>query len=190
MLLFCPYLLNTLTQHFYSPRCLPHSPHVVAVTCMAYHKEQTTIQLSKGSQTKRIHSKGKWKSRISIKYATKCKLSVKAWVVEGKKQGQGMVRLTLGHLHSPPPGCWRVFEEKNKTVNRWRMKTVWMSLVYMQREKLRKSKYFVTVLKSGFQVCVLFLSYFYFLCFKRICYFFFFLLHNIKSVICIEIRWF
>lgn len=33
---------------------------------------------------------------------------------ERSEGGQGVMGLTLGHLHSLPPGYWKVFEEKKK----------------------------------------------------------------------------
>lgn len=54
---------------------------------------------------------------------------------EMSKGGQGVLRLTLDHLHSLPPGCLKVFVKKREEV-----KTVWMILVYIQRNKAKKVK--------------------------------------------------
>lgn len=64
---------------------------------------------------------------------------------ERSEGGQGVMGLTLGHLHSLPPGYWKVFEEKK---NSEQVKNRWMSLVNMQRNKVKKLQilcYFVTV---------------------------------------------
>lgn len=203
MLLF----LSLFIEHPYSAFLLsPLSSSLSSRSgCNLYGKPQTTPQLPKRHQTKRIHSKGKWKSRLSIEYC-KCKLSVCT-----KGQWVGCGRKEVREDREWWDLLWVIFilflldigKSLKKKKNSEQVKNRWMSLVNMQRNKVKKLQilcYFVTVSLvfkyvyfysytiNSYSIVpwVIFTVTIYFYSFKSICYFL--LHHSLKSLICTVIR--
>lgn len=149
MLLF----LSLFIEHPYSAFLLsPLSSSLSSRSgCNLYGKPQTTPQLPKRHQTKRIHSKGKWKSRLSIEYC-KCKLSVCTkgqWVGCGRKEAREDrewwdLLWVIFILFLLDIGKSLKKKKKQWTGEDWRL-CGWVWWI-CRGTKLRNYKYFVTLL--------------------------------------------
>lgn len=172
---------------------------------MASHKQLLSFQ--KGTRQRESTAKGSEKADWASSTVSANSQSApkgNGWGVEGKKRGRtGSDGTYSGSSSFSSSWILESLWRKKKTVNRWRLKTVWMSLVNMQRNKVKKLQilcYFVTVSLvfkyvyfysytiNSYSIVpwVIFTVTIYFYSFKSICYFL--LHHSLKSLICTVIR--